>query len=279
LSIKPPDFQEEDTQSGHDTDLSWHNDSAILHYNQREEDLVWGDDDWIHDDAVVHYHPDEQDRPVPRGPSPPLHTYTPSTDLNPVPPTPQDPAGQGKGREIKVAKPRSRKKKAENNPTQLREADDAELKSRMLNAIREDDELYHRVLRYDVRLTYFCTPRVVKPIERSLQPIPLDDFEALAITLGFPTRGLQSKVMKFLDDQARPFPSARMAPNSDPEHLHRRFISRLLQAEVVVSIYFIFCFPPNVSDIRKLYLTCITIAILFCSSLPVPHITVPRSKS
>ena len=40
-------------------------------------------------------------------------------------------------------------------------------------------------------------------IDRMLQPIPLDKFLALAVTLDFPTHGLQSKVMKFLDDQVR----------------------------------------------------------------------------
>lgn len=62
-----------------------------------------------------------------------------------------------------MAKPRSRKKKADaqfDNPTQVTEVDDAELKSRMLNAIREDDELYHRVLRYDVCFLNLYTPGV-----------------------------------------------------------------------------------------------------------------------
>lgn len=36
-----------------------------------------------------------------------------------------------------------------------------------------------------------------------LQPIPLEDFVALAVALDLPTRRLQSKVTKFLDDQVR----------------------------------------------------------------------------
>ena len=116
----------------------------------------------------------------------------------------------------------------------------------MLTAIREDDELYHRILRYDVRLTpspISAHRKNTEPVDKcSLQPITLDDFEALAITLGFPTRGLQSKVMKLFDDQVCPSLFASIAPNSDPEYLYRQFISRLLQAEVVVSIYFIFVF-------------------------------------
>ena len=34
-----------------------------------------------------------------------------------------------------------------------------------------------------------------------LQPIPLEDFVALATMLDFPIRGLQLKVIKFSDDQ------------------------------------------------------------------------------
>ena len=128
-----------------------HNDSAILHYNQREDDFVWDDDD----NAIIHFDPVERDQPLPRKLSPPPRI--PSTAFDPTLPTPQDPAGQGEGR--KVAKPRSRKKKADaqsNDPTQLTEADGAELKSKMLDAIREDDELYHRILRYDV-----CCPLAI----------------------------------------------------------------------------------------------------------------------
>ena len=143
--------------------MSWHNDSAILHYNQREDDLVWDNDDQIYDDAVLHFDP-ERDRPLPRKPSPPLNTLaradTPSTNVNPVTITPQ--VRVIRGNERKIGKPRSRKKKADaqsDNPTQLTQADDTELKSGMLNAIREDDELYHRILRYDVRL-HFYTPAV-----------------------------------------------------------------------------------------------------------------------
>jgi len=104
--------------------------------------LIWDDDE-----AIIHFDPTERDRPFP---SPPPHI--PSTAFSPTSPTPRDPAGKGKGRE--VAKPRSRQKKVDtqhNDPTQLTEADDAELKSRMLDAIRGNDELYHRILRYEVR--------------------------------------------------------------------------------------------------------------------------------
>jgi len=151
--------------------MSWHNDSAILHYNQREDnDLVWDNDNQIYDDAVLHFDPDERERPLLRKPSPPLDTLartdTPPTDVNPALATPRDPIAQGNKR--KIVNPRSRKKKADlqsNNPTQFTEIDDAELKSRMLHAIREDDELYHRILRYDVRLLHSCPPGGIKPIE------------------------------------------------------------------------------------------------------------------
>jgi hypothetical protein len=83
------------------------------------------------------------------------------------------------------------------------EVDDAEFKSRMLNAIRENDELYYRILRYDVRFFHSYTPGVLELIERMSQPVPLDDFVALAIMLDFQTRGLQSRVTKFLDGQVR----------------------------------------------------------------------------
>ena len=73
----------------------------------------------------------------------------------------------------------------------------------MLDAIREDDELYHRILRYDVRFLHSHALGVTKLIERASQPIPLDDFVALAVTLGLPARGSQSKVTKFLDEQVR----------------------------------------------------------------------------
>ena len=122
--------------------------------------MVWDNDDWIHDDAVLHFDPDEQDKPLSRKPSPQPHT--PSAVLNAVLPTPQNPAGQEMGR--KVAKPWSRKKNADVQPndlTQLAEVGDTELKSRMLDAIREGDELYHRILRYDVRFLHFCTPEIV----------------------------------------------------------------------------------------------------------------------
>jgi len=119
--------------------------------------LVWDNEDRIYDDAVLHFDPDhERDLPLLREPSPPLDTLvrtgTPSANVNPVSTTPQDPVARGKER--KIGKARSRKNKADvqpHDPTKLTEVDDAELKSRMVNAIRGDDELYHRILRYDVR--------------------------------------------------------------------------------------------------------------------------------
>lgn len=123
-------------QSDHGTEVSWYNDSAILHYNQNDEILGWDDNnDFVHDDAILHFDPGESlDRPLP--------------PTNPVP------TKQVKGR--KTRKPRSRKEKADvesTNPIQFTEVDDTELKSKMLDAIRQDDELYHRILRYEV-----CTP-------------------------------------------------------------------------------------------------------------------------
>lgn len=183
-----------------------YNDSAILHYHQSEDNSAWDNDDWIQDDAVLHFYPDERDEPLPRNPSPPP-PYTPSAVLNVTSPSPQRRVGRGKGR--KMMTPRSRRKKADiklNNPSQLAEVDDAELKSRMLDAIRKDDELYHRILRYDVRFFHSYTSGAAQLIERTLQPIPLDDFVALAVALEFPTRGLRSKITKFLDDQVRRCP-------------------------------------------------------------------------
>lgn len=39
------------------------------------------------------------------------------------------------------------------------------------------------------------------------QPIPLDEFLNLAIILGFPIRGLQSRVTRFLDEEVSPYPT------------------------------------------------------------------------
>ena len=157
--------------------MSWHNDSAILHHNQREDDLVWDNDDRIYDDAILHFDPDERDRPLPRKPSPPLNTLarvdTPPTNVNPLPTTPQDRVVRGNER--KIGKPRSRKQKVDaqsNNPTQHTEVDDVELKSRMLDAIREDDELYHRILRYDVGLHSY-TPETLKRLNTRYSPFLL----------------------------------------------------------------------------------------------------------
>ena len=135
--------------------MSWHNDSAILHYNQREDDLAWDDDD-----AILHFDPDKQDQLLPKKPPPPIDT---STSLNQVPSTVQGPAGSGRKR--KAAQPRPRKRKSgeqPNDPSQSREVEDGEFKSRMLDAIRGDDELYHRILRYDVRFLRFHTLGIVQ---------------------------------------------------------------------------------------------------------------------
>ena len=182
--------------------------------------MVWNNDDWIYDDAVLHFDPDhdEQGQLILRKPSLPLDTLvrtgTPSANVNPVPATPHNPITQGKER--KIGKSRSRKKKVDvqsDDPTQLTEVDDAELKSRMINAIREDDELYHRILRYDVRLLHSYTPGGLKPIEHTFQPIPLQDFVALATTVDLPIRGLQSRITKFLDDQVRRYLPGGMVSN------------------------------------------------------------------
>jgi hypothetical protein len=72
----------------------------------------------------------------------------------------QDRAEQVKGR--KATKPRSRKKKTDvrlDESTQPTELVDARLESKMLDAIREDEEFYHRILRYDVRLLHFLESR------------------------------------------------------------------------------------------------------------------------
>ena len=156
MSLEPLDFQDGDVQSDHGTERSWYNDSAILHYNQREDDLNWDHDEFNHDDAILHFNPGEPDLPLPPKPSPllqtPVPTCTPSSTLNPVVPVPPDRAEQAKGR--KARKPRSTKKRGNvqpDKPTQSTEFDDAELKSKLLDAIREDEEFYHRILRYDVR--------------------------------------------------------------------------------------------------------------------------------
>ncbi|KAF9782923.1 hypothetical protein BJ322DRAFT_1158464 [Thelephora terrestris] len=192
LSLEPLNFPDGNVQSDHDKEGSWHNDSAIIHYNQREEDLDWNVDDLIRDDAILHFDPDERELPLPPKRLTLLQTLvptcTPSTTLNPAVPTLQDRAEQVKGR--KATKPRSRKKKADvqlDESTQPTKLVDARLESKMLDAIREDEEFYHRILRYD--------------------PIPLEEFVALAIMLDFPTRGLQTRVMRFLDEQASRYPA------------------------------------------------------------------------
>jgi len=48
-----------------------------------------------------------------------------------------------------------------------------------------------------------------------LQPIPLGEFVAFATTLNFPLRGLQSKVIKFLDDQVRRCGSGEIITDPD----------------------------------------------------------------
>lgn len=211
MSLGPPDCPNADTQSDRGTEVSWNNDSAILHYHQREDDSDFNDD-CVPDDAILHFNPGD---PPPRQPLPPSQAVIavdiPSTTPNLVVSAPQIPAEQLEGR--KTVKPRSRKKRANaqpNEPTRLAEADDAELKSKMLDAIRGDDELYHRILRYDVRfLRSFCASEIVALIELTMQPIPLGDFVALATRLDFPIRGLQTKVAKLLDEQASRYSSGK----------------------------------------------------------------------
>ena len=156
LSLEPLNFRDEDIHSDHGSEVSCYNDSAILHYNQKEDELGdWNDDYFIHDDAILHFNPGKRDQSIPRTLTTTTNTpcYTcPSNTLHPAEPTPQDPAGQVKGRKVK--KPRSRKKEADVQPT---EVDDEGLRSAMLNVIREDDELYHQILRYDVRFLYFLS--------------------------------------------------------------------------------------------------------------------------
>jgi hypothetical protein len=147
LSLEPLDFRDGDVQSDHGTEVSWYNDSAILHYNRGDDDLDWDNNDFVHDDAILHFNPGELDRPL-RESSPPLKTlaptYTPSTAVDSPVTASQVPAEEVKGR--KTGKSRARKKQS-NDPT---EANDMEFKSKMLDAIREDEELYHRILRYEV---------------------------------------------------------------------------------------------------------------------------------
>lgn len=156
LSLEPLDFEDGGAQSDRDAEVSWHNDSAILHYNQKDDNSDWDNDDSIiHDDAILHFDPGESDRPLPWEPSPQLETlvptHTPSTAVNSTTHILRVPAKQLKGR--KTAKSQSRKKKLDvhsGNPTQCTEDNDRELESKMLNVIRENDELYHRILRYEV---------------------------------------------------------------------------------------------------------------------------------
>ena len=126
--------------------------------------------------------------------------------------------------------------------------------------------------------THFCTPKNINPIgECSLQPIPLDDFEALAITLGFPTRGLQSKVMKFLDDQVRPFLSARIAPNPDPEYLYRRLFPGFCKrkSSLASTLFFVFLrtFPTYTNCTLPVLPSPFLLLVCFVSTHPSRHRT------
>ena len=174
LSLEPLDFQDGDVQSDHGTEVSWYNDSAIIHYNQSDNNLDWDNNDFVHDDAILRFSPGEIDRPLLREPSPQLdETLVPASNAHPATvdsatPMPRIPAERVKER--KTGKPRSRKKKTDgqsNNSTQFAEVNDTEFKSKMLDAIRGDDELYHRILRYEVcSLTFLFTSGVTKLIER-----------------------------------------------------------------------------------------------------------------
>lgn len=44
-------------------------------------------------------------------------------------------------------------------------------------------------------------------MKRPPQPVNLEDFMALAIKLDFPIRGLQAKVVRFLDEQVSRYPT------------------------------------------------------------------------
>lgn len=74
------------------------------------------------------------------------------------------------------------------------------------------------------------------------QPIPLEDFVALAITLGLPVRGSQSKVTKFLDDQVRVTYPGEMIFGSDPEYAGSSFPGSC-KRELSLGSTFFFCFP------------------------------------
>lgn len=174
LSLEPLYFQVGDVQSDHGSEVSWHNDSAILHYNQKDDNTGWDNNDFIHDDAILHFNPGERDGPLLRELSPQLETpapaYTPSTTVDSA-----APAKRAKGQ--KAAKPRSRRKRTNvesDNPTQSTEVNDTELKSKMLDAIRKDDELYHRILRYEV-----CPPLVLSRQESDSQLIESDHSRSL----------------------------------------------------------------------------------------------------
>ena len=74
------------------------------------------------------------------------------------------------------------------------------------------------------------------------QPIPLEDFVALAITLGLPVRGSQSKVTKFLDDQVRVTYPGEMIFGSDPEYAGSSFPGSCKREPSLGSTFFLFSF-------------------------------------
>ena len=102
------------------------------------------------------------------------------------------------------------------------------------------------------------------------QPIPLEDFVALAITLGLPVRGSQSKVTKFLDDQVRVTYPGEMIFGSDSEYAGSSFPGSCKREPSLGSTFFFVFLYVVIPDIRKLYFTHITIAILFCCTRFLP---------
>ena len=104
-------------------------------------------------------------------------------------------------------------------------------------------------------------PGGIEPIERMLQPIPLEEFVALATTINLPIRGLQSRITKLLDDQVRRCLPMGSDFEPDLEDVGNTFPGPCKRKPSLVST---FLFPlSDAPDLRKLYLTHIIIAIQF----------------
>lgn len=73
-------------------------------------------------------------------------------------------------------------------------------------------------------LHHLDTPGVVQPNRRVLQPVPLGNFVALALTFGFSIHGSQSKATKFLGGQVRRCLSGGLISNPNPECADGSFI-------------------------------------------------------